>query len=588
MFFLRFLLGNLFCSLLVGLLFLMKQVGKGHITPRFRYRAWFLLVIALGIAFLPTAFWKGLSGERPDCGTPSVQTSESGPAAIRDAVPDWQPDQGTWDVLTENTGWQKWFAILWAVGVIGTGAYFCLGWRRLNRVKRLAYEPDAAAQRLFAQCRSQLGLQKPVGLLQSDSIPAPMGFGCTKTYILLPSGVLERCSQQELAHIFLHEQMHIRHRDTWGNMLFCGIRMLCWFNPCIWLAISAMELDREAYCDWDVLNLYDSPRERLHYGQTLLHVASQTTDAVRCPANGFLSRKQHLKYRIMQIADFQPERKSARWLCRGLAALLLGAMLVQIPAFSALAGEMEAVYQPPQDMKLAEEDYSGCFGDFSGCAVVYSQKSDVYHVYGREQAVRRIAPASTCKPYSALNALEQGIISPDKNLLLWDHRPQPFAAWNGDQNLNSAMGNSVNWYFEELDRRAGAEALNRFYSRIGYGNGKVGTDTRYYWNGSSLKISPLEQVQLLRQLYDNGFGFQQANVDAVKESLFLAEEQGYRLYGKTGTGKIGANNVNGWFVGYLEGPGDVCFFAVNLKGEQNADGRAAMEVACAILKTMEK
>ena len=96
------------------------------------------------------------------------------------------------------------------------------------------------------------------------------------------------------------------------------------------------------------------------------------------------------------------------------------------------------------------------------------------------------------------------------------------------------MQRSVNWYFSELDRRSGIRKLEEFYRKIGYGNEYVGKDTETYWNGSALKISAVEQTELLKKFYHNEFGFKEENVSAVKEAMLVAQSGDVRLYGKTG------------------------------------------------------
>ena len=101
------------------------------------------------------------------------------------------------------------------------------------------------------------------------------------------------------------------------------------------------------------------------------------------------------------------------------------------------------------------------------------------------------------------------------------------------------------------------------------------------------KISPIEQVRLLADLYDNTFGFQESSIQAVKEALCIAEENGYTLYGKTGTGNIDGKDKNGWFTGYVETHGVPSFFAVNIRGEDHADGATASRIALEILAQMQ-
>lgn len=109
--------------------------------------------------------------------------------------------------------------------------------------------------------------------------------------------------------------------------------------------------------------------------------------------------------------------------------------------------------------------------------------------------------------FSALFALEEGGIAPGSTARTWDGSLQPFAAWNQDQTLRTAMENSVNWYFQDLDGQTGLPAHYRYYDRIGYGNRDLAGGINSYWTGSSLKISPVEQVVLLSAFWKINGGF---------------------------------------------------------------------------------
>ena len=134
--------------------------------------------------------------------------------------------------------------------------------------------------------------------------------------------------------------------------------------------------------------------------------------------------------------------------------------------------------------------------------------------------------------------------------------------------------------------KALSKSVNDFYKSIGYGNGVVGNDTQYYWNGSGLKISALEQVELLIKLYNNEFDFNEDNINAVKNAMAISENNGNKLYGKTGTGRISGNDVNGWFVGFVETADNVYFFAVNIQNNTNATGGMAAQITQSIFTTM--
>lgn len=92
-------------------------------------------------------------------------------------------------------------------------------------------------------------------------------------------------------------------------------------------------------------------------------------------------------------------------------------------------------------------------------------------------------------------------------LYCMEWRNYPFEAWNADQTLQSAMASSVNWYFQSVDEQLGTTSVYDYIKEIGYGNKNMSGDFSTYWMESSLKISPIEQVELLTQLQNNNFGF---------------------------------------------------------------------------------
>ncbi len=169
----------------------------------------------------------------------------------------------------------------------------------------------------------------------------------------------------------------------------------------------------------------------------------------------------------------------------------------------------------------------------------------------------------------------------------WDRKRYPFQEWNAGQNLQSAMGASVNWYFQGIDEQLGISAVNRYIREIGYGNEDTGSGLSSYWMESSLKISPIEQVELLRKLYENSFGLRSPNINAVKDSIFLSSSDAGNLFGKTGTGRIDGMDVNGWFAGYVEAPDNTWFFAANIAADDNASGSKAAEITRRILSEMD-
>ena len=129
----------------------------------------------------------------------------------------------------------------------------------------------------------------------------------------------------------------------------------------------------------------------------------------------------------------------------------------------------------------------------------------------------------------------------------------------------------------------GTDVIRSRIREIGYGNENISGSPDSYWMESGLKISPIEQVKLLTDLYRNTFDFAPENIRAVKDSLRLSASPAGTLYGKTGTGQVDGQNVNGWFVGFTETSDNTYFFAVNIHAESNASGSSAAEIALDVL-----
>lgn len=54
------------------------------------------------------------------------------------------------------------------------------------------------------------------------------------------------------------------------------------------------------------------------------------------------------------------------------------------------------------------------------------------------------------------------------------------------------------------------------------------------------------------KLQNNRFDFAPENINAVKDAICLSSSDAGTFYGKTGTGRVDGQDVNGWFIGYIE------------------------------------
>ena len=90
----------------------------------------------------------------------------------------------------------------------------------------------------------------------------------------------------------------------------------------------------------------------------------------------------------------------------------------------------------------------------------------------------------------------------------------------------------------------------------------------------------------MTKLYHNSFGFSLENINAVKGAICLSSSETGTLYGKTGTGRVDEQDVNGWFVGFIETADNTYFFAANIEADSEAAGSSAAEITMSILSDM--
>src|SRR3954454_13571330 len=90
------------------------------------------------------------------------------------------------------------------------------------------------------------------------------------------------------------------------------------------------------------------------------------------------------------------------------------------------------------------------------CVVVAALDGSLDRAFGGGECDRRTLPASTFKVPHALIALDTGVIT-GTTVMKWDGRRWYFRSWERDHTLDSAIKNSVVWFFQNIARSVGRE-----------------------------------------------------------------------------------------------------------------------------------
>ena len=429
---------------------------------------------------------------------------------------------------------------------------------------------------VYNNCLNEMKIKKNIPVYSTAFLKSPIIAGLFRPCIYLPIHLIsdfnmtaekhmcprgykrisDGCSNAtDIRYMLLHELQHYKHKDAIASFLMNLFGVLYWFNPLVWFALKEMRNDREVACDTSVLKLLNES-DYEDYGNTLINFAEKVSLTPFPFAAGISGTMKQMQKRIINISSYQKPSVWKKVKGTGIFTLIAAILLGITPMFSTYAAEQSYYQWNISSEKIDLMDLSAYFNGYEGSFVLYDMNNDAWNIYDMEHATLRTAPNSTYKIYDALFGLEEGVIAPNDSFMAWNGADYPFEAWNADQDLYSAMQSSVNWYFEEIDKQLGSSTIQNYIRKIGYGNENVSPDLSSYWMQGTLKISPVEQVELLTVLHNNSFDFAPENVNAAKNAICLFSSEGKNFYGKTGTGRVDGQDVNGWFVGYIETAGN--------------------------------
>lgn len=591
-FMIRFLICNIFISIIIGILLLVKRLLKNNLTNRTHYNLWFLLLGLLAIPFIPVhpvcllQIFTWFGNLKNTSLSPIETVLKESAAQNQTNTANWMNDFSISVSRKTPSTIGMILYILWSIGMIIMIILILKSMSRFNTIKKSALPlQNPAVYRLYHDCLAEMHITKPLPIYSTAFLKSPVIAGLFKPRIYLPIHLISDYNAKDMRFMLLHELGHYKYKDALANYLMNIIGILYWFNPFVWYSLKEMKNDREVACDTSVLKLLDEDTYE-DYGNTLINFAEKISFTPFPFATGISGSMKQMQKRIINIANYHPAsfRKNLHSALAYIAIALF--LLGTAPILSIQAAENNRYYFNETGRNITYIDLSNVFGEYNGSFVLYDATEDLWQIYNKDYAVTRISPASTFKIYSALFGLESGSITPEQSLIPWNGQNYMYDLWNADQTLESAMQNSVTWYFQALDRQTGLSSIKEYVQEIGYGNQLIEGDISSYWINSSLKISPIEQVEMLMKLYYNQLEFSPENINAVKDSIRLYSTDKGTISGKTGTEEVNGKNTSGWFIGYIERNNHVYFFAANIQSETLASGPLATELTFSILSDL--
>jgi len=170
---------------------------------------------------------------------------------------------------------------VWLFGFAISTAVWYRWWRRFRTAISLA---------------RPLHLDLPIPVMISPDRLEPGVFGIRKPILLLPEGIGERLTSEQLQSIIAHELCHVRRRDNLVAAMHMLVESIFWFHPLVWWIGKRLVEERERACDEEVVRIGNEPHV---YAEGILNVCKFYLQSPMACASGVTGAD--LKKRIEAI-----------------------------------------------------------------------------------------------------------------------------------------------------------------------------------------------------------------------------------------------------------------------------------------------
>ncbi len=215
-----------------------------------------------------------------------------------------------------------WLVGAWLLGVVVLSLRLLVGWRVVQRLKRLAATPVAETWQVkLKDLAARLRISRPVKLVESALIEVPTVIGWFRPVILLPISLLTRLTPQQLEAILAHELAHIHRHDYLVNLIQTAIETLLFYHPAVWWISGLIRAEREHCCDDLALKLCNNAVTYVTALAALEELRASPTLTVAATGGSLLSR-----IRRIAVGPGNVSHRSTRW-GASLIALMVIALL---------------------------------------------------------------------------------------------------------------------------------------------------------------------------------------------------------------------------------------------------------------------
>ncbi len=235
-------------ALLLALSFTMFQ----KIGSKWRYRLLISSLCFIFILFLGTfakIFYTAIALEKtPNSITVNVEIIEKMEKIITTETIE---KHDFWTIYTNYFNEQLPIIVgFWLLGMAVFTLQLLAGLTYIQRLRYRQHTPMSfELEALLESIKMRFKIKQKVALVESKLAAVPMVIGYLKPMILMPIGILNHLTINEVEAILAHELAHIKRYDYLVNLLQSIIETILFFHPAVWWISGEIRREREHCCD---------------------------------------------------------------------------------------------------------------------------------------------------------------------------------------------------------------------------------------------------------------------------------------------------------------------------------------------------
>ncbi len=205
--------------------------------------------------------------------------------------------------------------------------------------------------------------------------------------------------------------------------------------------------------------------------------------------------------------------------------------------------------------------------DVNGSICIYNEKENQW-IFNNETDVKTPhPPGALFHLYHALIGLQTGKISTASDEIEpWDGIPNqyfnyPMPKWDCNTNLEEALQNSNDWYFDRISEHITTQEYNNFLNN--YSTKILHRDFPYFWNFGGILTTSEQQILFLKHLNTRELPFDATYQHFVMDKMLIDINDKYTLYGYSSFTVYKGKRID-WWIGILKTKNNTIYFSTKV------------------------